>query len=326
MTRVLVTGANGFVGRTVCPRLIEAGCVVRAAVRDMGEYGVDFIKEAVGDVVCVGDIDGETQWSDVIRDIDAVIHLAARVHILQEVSKNPLESFRSVNVQGTKRLAEEAVRHGVKRFVYASSISVHGNSTADHPYVEDDEVDPRSHYAISKWEGEIALRELASRSDLELVVVRPPLVYGPGVGGNFLRLMSWSDKGLPMPLGSINNLRSFIGIDNLADLIARCVLHNAAAGQVFLAADGEDLSTPNLIRRIALLLGRPARILPFPVAVLRRSASLFGMNEVMDRLCNSLQVNSDKARRVLGWRPRVSLEEGLSRTAGWYVDVCRKNK
>lgn len=321
MTRILVTGANGFVGRRVCSLLKEGGYQVRAAVRDMNEDGVDFIQQVVDDVIHVGNIDGGTDWSMALVGVDAIVHLAARVHILQEVSKNPLESFRSVNVLGTERLARAAAVASVKRFVYISSISIHGNSTGVRPYIEDDEAHPHSPYAVSKWEGELSLRVVAKVSKLELVVVRPPLVYGPGVGGNFLRLMNWADKGWPLPLGSIRNLRSFIGIDNLADLIVGCVEHPAAAGETFLVADGEDLSTPDLVRRIAALLCRSARILPFPVGVLRKTASALRMEDVVDRLCNSLQVSSQKARRVLGWRPRISLDEGLSRTAKWYVET-----
>jgi len=274
--------------------------------------------------VCVGDIDGNTDWSGVLEDISVVIHLAARVHILQEVSKNPLESFRSVNVLGTRCLAKATIDANISRFVYISSISIHGNSTGSCPYVEDDGACPHGPYAISKWEGELALQEIAGLSDLELVVIRPPLVYGPGVGGNFLRLIKWSSKGLPLPLGSVQNLRSFVGVDNLADLIVTCVVHPAAAGEVFLAADGEDLSTADLIHRIATLLGRSVRIIPFPVGLLRTVASVINMEDVMDRLCNSLQVNSEKARRVLGWWPRISLNEGFEQTVKWYIDSIRE--
>lgn len=320
MLKILVTGANGFVGRELSRMLLARGYDVRASVRQLGEHGAGHIPN-IADVVSVGDIGSETNWSQALKDIDVVVHLAARVHILQEVSKNPLEAFRSVNVLGSERLARMAVQAGVRRFVYISSISIHGNSTVERPYVEEDDAHPHSPYAVSKWEGELALRRIAEASGLELVIVRPPLVYGPGVGGNFLRLMRWADKGLPLPLGSVKNLRSFIGIDNLVDLLVCCVEHPRAAGETFLAADSEDLSTPDLIRRVASLLGRPTRILPFPVGVLRAVASAVRMDDVVDRLCNSLQVNAGKAHRILGWRPHATLNDGFARTAAWYANT-----
>jgi len=316
MLRVMVTGANGFVGRKLCRALEEHGYDVRKAVR---------CSPAV-DEVAVGDIGPFTDWSKALEGTDTVIHLAARVHILQEVSKNPLEAFRSVNVLGSEHLARMAVQSGVRRFIYISSISIHGNSTDERPYEEEDYARPHSPYAVSKWEGELALRRIADESDLELVIVRPPLVYGPGVGGNFLRLMRWVDKGWPLPLGRVRNLRSFIGIENLVDLLVRCVEHPRAAGEIFLAADSEDLSTPDLIRRVAHYLERPAHILPFPVGMLRAISSVAGMNDVVDRLCNSLQVSTTKASNLLGWLPTVSFDEGLADTVAWYTDVQRGRK
>lgn len=327
---ILVTGANGFVGRRLCHVLTERGYGVRAAVRQIGAGARDPGKNArdgaVQDVFPIGNIDSGTDWSDALIGVDSIVHLAARVHILQEVSENPLESFRSVNVFGSKHLAEVAVRTGVKRFIYVSSISVHGNSTGERAYVEEDEAYPRSPYAISKWEAELSLKSFAQESGLELVIIRPPLVYGPGVGGNFLRLMRMADRGLPLPLGSVKNLRSFIGIDNLVELLVTCTSHPAAAGETFLVADGEDLSTPDLIRHVARLLGRPARLVPFPVSVLRAVSTVARMDDVVDRLCNCLQVDAGKARRLLGWRPQVSLSEGFERTVRWYLDEYRAKR
>lgn len=311
--RILVTGANGFVGRELCKTLRLQGYEVRAAARHASN----------GDSVQIGNIGPETDWSYALSGVDTIVHLAARVHIMQEMSKNPLESFRSVNVLGSGRLALMAAKVGVKRFVYVSSISVHGNSTGERAYAEEDETQPHSPYAISKWEGELALRRIAEDFGFDLVIVRPPLVYGPGVGGNFMRLMRWADRGWPLPLGSARNLRSFIGIDNLVDLLVRCLEHPKAPGETFLVADGEDLSTPDLIRRLADHLGRPARIISFPVGILQAVAKISGQGDVMDRLCNCLRVNAEKARRVLGWQPLVPLDEGLKRTANWYVKECR---
>lgn len=320
MSQVLVTGANGFVGRRVCSLLQKEGHAVRGAVRYYDSRSVDRSDPVAGDIVPIGDIDGYTDWSGALDGIDIVVHLAARVHVIQEISKNPLESFRSVNVHGTERLARMAIERGVKRFVYISSISVHGNATVARAYLEEDEAQPISPYAVSKWEGELALRKIEKESDLELVIVRPPLVYGEGVGGNFLRMMQWAQKGLPLPLKSIRNKRSFIGIENLADLIACCVSHPEAAGETFLAADGEDLSTPDLIGRVAKLMGRSARLFPLPVDVIRALGRLAGQGDIVDRLCSSLRVDATKARSVLKWQPQTSLDVGLDRTVRWYMD------
>ncbi len=322
MGMIFVTGANGFVGQRVCRSLQAAGCGVRGAVRHISGLNEVHAAEALDakDVVQVGNIDGATDWSLALDGIDTVVHLAARVHVIQEVSKNPLESFRSVNVNGTERLARMAIKNGVKRFVYISSISIHGNSTEERAYVEDDQAHPHSPYAVSKWEGELILKKIAAESRLELVIVRPPLVYGAGVGGNFLRLMQLAHKGLPLPLKSIKNRRSFIGIENLADLIVHCVVNSSAAGETFVASDGEDLSTPDLISRVAKLMGRRARLFPVPVSILRALGRVSGKEDVLDRLCNSLCVDASKARSVLNWKPRIPLDMGLERTVRWYMD------
>jgi nucleoside-diphosphate-sugar epimerase len=326
MKRVLVTGANGFVGGKVCKMLQRYGFPVRGVVRKSASpfKGVG-PKEMfpAGDVISVGDIDGSADWSRALQDIDTIIHLAARVHVLQEVSRNPLESFRSVNVHGTERLAHAAIRAGVRRFVYISSISIHGNSTGERAYMEEDQAHPHSPYAVSKWEGEVALRNAVAEQAMELVIVRPPLVYGAGVGGNFLRLMELAYKGLPLPLKSIENRRSFIGIENLAELIVCCVAHPRAARETFVASDGEDLSTPDLISRVARLMGRPVRLFRVPVGILRTCGRLMGKADMIDRLCNSLCVDASKARKLLGWNPRVSLDVGLEHTIRWYMDCYR---
>lgn len=321
MEKILVTGANGFVGGRLCGNLIERGYDVRAAVRLRANRDQDnFENIPNSEMVSIGDIGPETDWSEALKNVRVVVHLAARVHVMQEMSKNPLESFRSVNVHGTERLAQMAIENGVRRFVYISSISIHGNSTDERAYVEDDRAHPHSPYAVSKWEGELALRRIVERTALELVVVRPPLVYGAGVGGNFLRLMEWAHRGFPLPLGKIRNRRSFIGVENLADLIVSCVSNSRAAGETFVASDGEDLSTPDLISRIARLMGRPTRLLPVPVGMLRAIGRFAGKDDVLDRLCNSLRVDATKARRLLHWQPRVSLDMGLERTVRWYME------
>lgn len=331
MRRVLVTGANGFVGRVLCGALSRANYFVRGAVRENNcqekSMKETFKSIQVNEMIEIGDIANiETEYNlqKALKDIDVVVHLAARVHVMQERSADPLAAFRSVNVQGTEKLARFATQFGVSRFVYISSISVHGNSTDKGPYIEEDEPHPHSPYAVSKWEAELALKRVSRETGLDLVIVRPPLVYGPGVGGNFLMLIKWVDRCLPVPFRKINNLRSFIGIENLVDLIVRCVSYPQIAGGTFLVADGEDLSTPDLIRRMAKLLRRPVRLLPFPVGVMRFVARSMGKEDMLDRLCNCLQVDAGKARRKLCWSPRVSLDEGLEQTARWYLDVHKK--
>jgi nucleoside-diphosphate-sugar epimerase len=323
MKRVLVTGANGFVGRRVCSLLQKKDYVVRGAIRHYDRSGDRFLEKGANlgcDIVPIGDINGETDWSKALLDIDIVVHLAARVHVMQEMSKNPLESFRSVNVNGTERLARMAIENRVKRFVYISSISIHGNSTGIRAYVEEDKAQPHSPYAISKWEGELILRKIEEESDLEVVIIRPPLVYGEGVGGNFLRLMRLAHMGFPLPLKSIKNKRSFIGVENLADLIECCVSNPNAAGETFVASDGEDLSTSDLIDRVAKLMGRSARLIPVPVSVLRALGKMAGKEDVLNRLCNSLQVDAAKARNMLNWKPRIPLNIGLAHTVKWYME------
>lgn len=322
MTRVLVTGANGFVGRRVCALLWAKGYAVRSAIRRRGVCLDGAMREKSplqGDIIEAGNIDVNTNWSKALNGIDIVVHLAARVHVMQETSKTPLESFRSVNVHGTERLARMAIEKGVKRFVYISSISIHGNSTDNSAYVEGDDALPHSPYAISKWEGELVLRKIEKESDLEVVIIRPPLVYGAGVGGNFLRLMQWAHRGFPLPLKGIRNKRSFIGVENLSDLIECCVSNPNATGETFVVSDGEDLSTSDLVTRVAKLMGRPARMMSVPVGVLRMLGRLAGKEDVIDRLCNSLCVDASKARLMLGWQPRVSFDVGLESTVRWYM-------
>lgn len=324
MNHVLVTGANGFVGSRVCSLLQKKGYRVTQVVRDANRVNSSFLKDGMRDdnrIISIGNIDGCTDWSRAMDGVDSIVHLAARVHVMREKSRNPLESFRSVNVAGTEQLARAAIAHGVRRFVYISSISVHGNSTDDRAYTEDDEAQPHSSYAISKWEGELALRSVAAGTGLEIVIVRPPLVYGSGVGGNFLRLMCLVSRGWPLPFGSIKNLRSFVGVENLADMIYRCVVNDRIAGESFVVCDGEDLSTPDLVRRIAQLMGRSARLFPCSVSMMRGAARFSKKEDVLDRLCNSLRVNASKARCLLDWKPQISLDDGLARTVKWYVET-----
>jgi len=320
---VAVTGADGFVGRHVCRALRARGCEVRpvARDRDCAERARDLIRDARPPVV-VGDIGPSTDWSAALADVEAVVHLAARVHVMKDTAVDPLEAFREVNVRGTRRLVASAVAHGVRRLVFVSSIKVNGESTTGRaPFSERDAPAPRDPYGVSKWEAEQALAEVAAGGALETVVVRPPLVHGPGVGGNLLRLLGLIDRGVPLPLRGVRNRRTLIAADNLADLLALGVAHPAAAGRTFTAGDGEDLSTEELIRRLARGLGRPARLWPAPHALLRALAGPVGKGAALDRLVGSLQVDSATAREVLAWNPPLTAAAGLDRMAGWYRET-----
>lgn len=309
LKRVLVTGATGFVGRALCINLQMKGWVARAAVRDLD----------VGDLVSrervvVGDIGPATTWEGALTDVDVIVHLAARVHVMRETEADPLTKYREVNVFGTDRLARMAADAGVKRLIYVSTIKVNGEETQEKPFAESDPPEPGDPYAVSKWEAEQALHRVAGITSLEVVVVRPPLIYGPGVKGNLMNLMRAVQNGWPLPLGSCDNRRSLIGLRNFVDFLTLCAEHPSAAAKTFLVSDGEDLSTPALIRRLAVAMGRPARLLSVPPSWLRTATRLLGRPGVYERLCGSLQVDSGLARRTLGWEPPETVNDGLART------------
>lgn len=301
---VLVSGADGFVGRALCARLAGEGWAVRRVVRRVAD------RTEHGEWFACGDIGPATDWSALVAGCDAVVHLANRAHVLHEHAGDPLAEFRRVNVEGTLGLARAALAAGLRRFVYVSSIGVHGSSSLT-PLTEADAVHPVEAYALSKLEAERALQALLHASAMELVIVRPPLVYGPGCPGNFRRLLQLVARGWPLPLGMIDNRRSLIGIDNLSDLLLRCLQHPAAAGEILLAADGEDVSTPGLLRILGEGLGVPVRLWRWPPALLRRLAALAGRAATFDRLCGTLQVDAGKARRLLDWHPPVRTRDGL---------------
>lgn len=312
---VLVTGASGFVGRGLCIDLARRDYTVRAVVRELSRA-----KGVPGEVVQIADIGGEAGWSSALAGIDAVVHLAARVHVMRDHAAQPLAEFRAVNVVATVRLARAAVAQGVKRFVYISSIKVNGEGTQPgRPYIPDDVPAPIDPYGISKHEAEQALRHVAHETGLEVVIIRPVLVYGPGVKANFLSMMRWLHWGIPLPLGAINNQRSLVALDNLVDLIVTCLHHPKAPNQTFLVSDGEDLSTAELLRRSAAALGRPARLIPVAVVVLRTAARLLGKADLAERLCGSLQVDISKTRDLLGWVPPVRVDYALKQTAEHFL-------
>jgi len=310
---VAVTGADGFIGRVLCTALESRGHVARRIARRDGP-GVD--RRVVPDLSSATALDG------VLAGSEAIIHLAARAHVLHETERDPHAVFRAVNVDSTVRLAEASLRTGLRRFVFVSSIGVNGNSTSGSPFTESDAPAPSEPYAISKFEAERSLREYAARG-LEVVVVRPPMVYGAGVKGNFLSLLSLVDSGLPLPLGSVSNRRSLVGVENLSELLVLCVESPAAAGELFLAADPGIHTTPGLLRAIAVAMKRPPRLFRFPVAPLRAAARLVGAGPSFEKLCGSLEVRATKARNLLGWDPAVSFEQGIARTVSWFKERAR---
>lgn len=313
MSRFLVTGAGGFVGRPLCKELFQRGYQVRAAMRTHGQLS------AGGETVIVGTIDAETKWDHALRGVDTVIHLAARVHVMKDKAADPLTEFLKVNLYGTANLAQQAARAGVKRLVFVSSVKVNGEQTTEaQPFAESDEPDPQDPYAVSKLQAEQVLKSIAQDTGLEVVIVRLPLVYGPGVKGNFLRLLAAIDKGIPLPLAGTHNLRSLVYAGNLVDALIACATHPAAAGQTYLVRDGEDISTAMLVEKIARALGRKNRAYYFPPGLMRAVATLLGRAEQVDRLFGSLRVNDQKIRSELAWVPLYSMEQGLFATAEWY--------
>jgi UDP-glucose 4-epimerase len=284
---------------------------VRAAVRQpvpQPVAGVDYVATA--------GLAADTDWSQALAGVDAIVHAAARAHVMRERSADPLTEFRRVNVEGTLAMARQAAAVGVRRLVFVSSIKVNGEETPrDRPFTAEDPPQPGDPYSVSKLEAEQALRELAVATGLELVIVRPPLVYGPGVKANFLSMMKWLRRGVPLPFGAIHNRRSLVGIDNLVDLLVRSVEHPAAAGRTLLVSDGEDLSTTDLLRRLGLALGTKARLIPIPERVLDLTARAAGGADLARRLCGSLCVDIAATRELLAWSPPVTLDEGLRRTA-----------
>lgn len=302
---ILITGGSGFVGGALARRLVDQGIRVRTLGRTRPGIATEFFE---------GLIDDQQVSSKALEGVDCVVHLAGRAHQLRDTSVDPLESFRAANCRLSEKLATQAIEAGVRRFVFISSIGVNGAFTQDgHPFTEASQAEPHSPYARSKYEAEVALRRLAERSDMELVIIRPPLVYGAGAPGNFSSLMRWVGKGIPLPFGAVHNKRSLIAVDNLVDLIIRCIDHPAAANELFLAGDGDDLSTTELLRGVADAMGRPVRLIPVPVALLRLAASALGKKGMAHSLLDSLQVDISKARDLLGWEPPVSVEEGLRR-------------
>jgi len=314
--RILVTGASGFIGAAVCKELLSLGFDVRGSHRSPDSHknipaGVEKVQ--------VRSIGSDTDWSSVLAGIDGIVHLAARVHVMKESAVDPLEAFRQVNTAGTLRLARMAAGCGVRRLVYVSSVKVNGEQTTESPFTEADPPRPEDAYAVSKWEAEQVLRSVSAETGLEVVVLRPPLVYGKQVGANFLQLMELVRKGIPMPFARVQNRRSLLYVGNLADAVSICLTHPRAPGQTFLVSDGEDVSTAELVRRLAQVLGRPTRLLAVPATSLRLLGMLSGKSAQIRRLLESLAIDSSEIRRELAWTPRCSMSKALQETANWYL-------
>jgi len=311
MKQIMVTGGSGFVGRTLLERLHQDGYGLIAPSRTP-------LAQAPAGVVnpLVAGLAVDVDWSASLEGAAVVIHSAARVHVMNDTAADPLVEFRKANVDGTLSLARQAAAAGVQRFIFISSIKVNGEGTElGYPYRADDTPAPQDPYGVSKMEAEQGLRALASETGMEVVIIRPVLVYGPGVKANFRSMMSWLRKGIPLPLGATGNKRSLVAVDNLVDLIATCIDHPAAANQTFLVSDGEDLSTTQLLQRMGSALGRPARLLPVPASLLEAGAAMLGRRAIAQRLCGSLQVDICKTRERLAWAPPVSVDDALRKTA-----------
>jgi nucleoside-diphosphate-sugar epimerase len=312
---VLITGATGFVGGPLCTEMLRQQWHVKAASRTRDRFppGVE--------PVLVGRIDEMTDWANAVSNVDVVMHLAARVHVMKDTAADPLAEFLKVNLHGTINLARQAAQAGVKRLVFVSSIKVNGESTKVHAFTETDKSNPKDAYAESKWQAEQALHRVAVETGLEIVIIRPPLIYGPQVKGNFIRLFKAIDKGIPLPLAAATNIRNLVYVDNLVAALAACAVHRAAAGKTYLVSDGDDTSVSMLVEKIAQLLGRNNRSFYFPVSLLRVAGALLGHSEQVDRLFDSLRISDQKIRTELVWAPPYTLEQGLQATAAWYRSV-----
>lgn len=311
----LVTGANGFVGQALCAELLARGNKVRAAVRTTNS--LETLSDNYGSVV-IAAINGETDWAEAFCGVDVIVHLAARVHVMRENAADPLAAFREINVAGTERLARAASSSGVRRMVYVSSTKVNGEQTSEIPFAEADTPAPQDPYGISKYEAEQALHSVAKETGLEVVIVRPPLIYGPGVGGNFIRLLKLVYRGVPLPLASIQNQRSMVYLGNFVDALIICATHQSAAGKTYLVSDGEDISTPLLMRSIANLMGKRSWLWHLPPSLLQLAGKMTGKINEVERLIGSLQIDSRKIRSELGWMPPYSMQQGLSETVHWF--------
>jgi len=316
--RILVTGANGFVGSALSRQLQDAGYFVLGSVRDQAGLPDGTAASNNLEWVVLHDRSTENEITHALQGVRAIVHLAARVHVMTDHASDPLHAFRQVNLVWTDRLARAAASQGVRRFVYLSSIKVNGEQSVA-PFTEQDHPNPQDPYGVSKWEAEQALVRVSTQTGMETVIVRSPLVYGPGVGGNFLQLLQIVQRGIPLPLASVHNRRSLIYRGNLVDALTRCVRDMRAAGRTYLVSDGEDLSTPSLVRRLGRTMGVTVRLWPFPAPALRWIGQVVGKEAVIERLVGSLQVDPSKIRRELDWSPPYNIDSGFMDTAAWFM-------
>lgn len=310
--KILVTGANGFVGSRLLALKspYDENVQLRGAIRSS-----EVITQEFENIVNVGNIGPNTVWNGVLQGVDVVVHLAARVHVMNDSAVDALDLYRETNVEGTLNLALHALKHGVKRFIFVSSIKVNGEQTLPgHSFSEGSVVNPSDPYALSKFEAEEGLKDLCEKSGMEYVIIRPALIYGPGVKANYKNLIDFICKGFPLPLGCVSNKRSMLALDNLIDFIYLVSSHPAAANQIFLLSDGEDLSSKDLVERISKALGRVSRVFPVPIWVLKLLGILIGKRSEVMRLIGSLQVDSSKSRKLLNWIPPITVDVGIGLT------------
>jgi nucleoside-diphosphate-sugar epimerase len=321
MKRILITGASGFIGQSLIKTLLNKDKKIRATIRSNSLFSSNTETEYIN----VGDINGETRWEEILDDIDCIIHCAGQTHIREVKKEDDQSIYHSVNVDGTKQLAKQATESKVKRLIFLSSIKVNGECTATNSndtnkdflskkiFMQSDKPNPENPYAKSKLEAEKVLWEISAITGLEVVIVRLPLVYGYGAKGNLVRLINLVNSGIPLPLSLVRNKRSMIGIDNIIDLLIRCIDHPEANGKTFLASDGEDLSTPELIKLIASSIGRKANLFPLPIFILKSLGSIFGKSEEINRLVGSLRIDNSYTKKILDWTPPISVKEGIRR-------------
>jgi UDP-glucose 4-epimerase len=311
MKKIFITGSTGFVGQALVRLLDNNAYVLTAAVRQHSEI----LPKAVSQFF-IGDINACADCSKILSEVEVVIHLAARVHVMKDESADPLEAFRLTNTTATLNLARQAAAAGVKRFVFLSSVKVNGEFSAKgKPFTPEDDYIPSDPYGLSKYAAEKGLLEIADKTDMEVVIIRPPLVYGAGVKGNFLQMIRWVSKGIPLPLGAMQSQRSLVALDNLTNLIYLCIDHPAAAGEIFLVSDDKDVTTTYLLKKIGTAVGKPARLLPIPQGLLTTVLNCLGQRAISQRLCTSLQVDISKTKTLLGWKPVVDMDDALDKTA-----------